>query len=183
MFVCGDTREARSESVIIEIVKEANRILREQGWTQLSMARDAAGKCCSLNDPQAVSFSVWGSIVKAWRFIDPDNEDFYFPFFERKLREILASKWEYHRTVTRWNDEQGMTLDLAAALLDAVIASFPVSPDAADRRGAIVSERAESVALEAQDAARERHAARETALVLSDACANFAYASSAPFIP
>jgi hypothetical protein len=109
---------------VIEILRESRRILKEQGWTRFAMARDATGKSCGLNSETAVSYCLWSSVVKGWRSVDPDNENFYFPFFERKFLEVLKSKYGYAFTVSRWNDERARSLEDVTNLLDELIATI-----------------------------------------------------------
>jgi hypothetical protein len=119
-MACGGT--------VIEILSESRRTLKEKGWTRSAMARDGTGLMCGLNSDQAACYCLWASVVKAWRLVDPENEKFYFPFFERKFLEILELKFSYPFPVTRWNDEVARSLEDVTALLDAVIATIP--PDA-----------------------------------------------------
>lgn len=118
---------ARGET-IIEILSESARMLKEKGWSRYAMARDVNGNTCALNSNQAVSYCLWASVVKGWRSVDPDNEVFYYPFFERKFHETLELKFGYPFTVTRWNDEVAQSLEDVTTFLDDVIATIP--PDA-----------------------------------------------------
>jgi hypothetical protein len=114
-----------SSETVTEILLESGRILKEDGWTQQAMARDANGKICGLNSSEAVSYCLWSSVVRAWRLVDPENEKYYFPFFERRFLEVLRLKFGYPFTVTRWNDEMARSLEDIKSLLDEVIASIP----------------------------------------------------------
>ncbi|SFK19791.1 DUF6197 family protein [Methylocapsa palsarum] len=113
---------------VIKILQESGRTLKEKGWTRFAMARDANGDTCCLNSEHAVSYCLWASVVKGWRTVDPENEKFYFPFFERKFLDVLQLKFGYSFPVTRWNDEVAGSLEEVTQFLNAVIAVIP--PDA-----------------------------------------------------
>ena len=126
-FAWGNSFMARGGTVI-EILSESRRTLKEKGWTRSAMARDGKGMMCGLNSDQAACYCLWASVVKAWRSVDPENEKFYYPFFERTFLEILELKFSYPFPVTRWNDEVAKSLEDVIALLDEVVAAIP--PDA-----------------------------------------------------
>jgi hypothetical protein len=65
-----------------------------------------------------------GALVKAWRTIDPEHEEFYFKYFEKKLSEILLEKYNYQYTYTRWNDHVATSKDDVIQLLHCAITSI-----------------------------------------------------------
>lgn len=115
---------------IIRILAEARQTLSRGGWTRRAMARDASGNSCSLRSDDAVAYCAWASVVKAWRKIDPQNEDFYFSFFEQKFAQVLSAKYGYQFTVTRWNDEVASSVAEVMTLIDAVAAAMLPAPQA-----------------------------------------------------
>lgn len=115
---------------IVRILEESSQTLSRNGWSRHAMARDAAGNSCSLSSGDAVAYCVWASVVKSWRKLDPQNENFYFSFFERKFAEVLSSKYRYRFTLTRWNDEVASSARDAVTLIDDVIATVFAAPQA-----------------------------------------------------
>jgi hypothetical protein len=118
---------APRDETIVAVLNEANRLLQTMGWTRFSMARGACGEAVRPDSAKAASYCLSGALVKAWRTIDPENEEFYFPYFEKKLSAALRKLHGYEGGVTRWNDGQAASLTDVVALIDAVIATIAQS--------------------------------------------------------
>lgn len=111
---------------IIEILTETSELLQRKGWSRFAMARDQYGRRCGPNSIDASCYCLSGALVKSWRTLDPDHEEFYFRYFEKKLSEILMRKYGYDRTFTRWNDEVATCADDVVELINSAIASLLV---------------------------------------------------------
>ena len=77
-----------------------------------------------VNSKDASCYCLSGALVKAWRTIDPLNEEFYFKYFEKKFSDILRESYGYKYTFTRWNDEVATCRDDVVALIHSVITSI-----------------------------------------------------------
>jgi hypothetical protein len=56
--------------------------------------------------------------------IDPKNEDFYFPLFEKKFSAALHDAYGYVGGVSRWNDDLAASREDVVTLINSVIASI-----------------------------------------------------------
>jgi hypothetical protein len=113
-----------SNKAIIEVLMETSQLLQRKGWNKFSMARDDRGAGCGLDSNQASCYCLSGALVKAWRTLDPDNEEFYFKFFEKKFSEILRDAYGYNRTYTQWNDNVATSREDVVKLIHSVITSL-----------------------------------------------------------
>lgn len=91
---------------IIEILLEASRLLNGRGWSKHAMARDVHGNMCGPSSNEASCYCLSGALVKAWRTVDPEHEDFYFKYFEKNFSAVLEEIYKYPFTMTRWNDRK-----------------------------------------------------------------------------
>jgi hypothetical protein len=114
---------------IISILMETSRLLEGKGWNKYSMARTPTGKLCAPDSQEASCYCLSGALVNAWRSIDPDNELFYFPYFESKFSEVLREKYDYPYTYTRWNDNVATSREDVVKLIHDVITSVLTDPD------------------------------------------------------
>ncbi len=112
--------------VIIEVLLEAGNLLQRKGWNKYSMALDNNGAKCAPNSSEAACYCLSGALVKAWRTIDPDNEEFYFKFFEWKFSEVLWAQYNYDRTFTQWNDNVATCREDVVKLIHLVVTSLLV---------------------------------------------------------
>jgi hypothetical protein len=110
--------------VIIEVLLEADRLLQRKGWNKYSMALDDNGDNCGPDSSEATCYCLSGALFKAWRTIDPENEEFYFKFFEVKFTEVLRDQYNYDRTYTQWNDHVATSREDVCGLIHAVITSL-----------------------------------------------------------
>jgi hypothetical protein len=108
---------------IIRVLMETCRLLEGKGWNKYTMARNANGQLCSPDSQDAACYCLSGALVKAWRTIDPQNEDFYFPYFEKKISQVLLEKYNYPYTYTRWNDNVATCREDVIKLIHLVITS------------------------------------------------------------
>ncbi|SFK75826.1 DUF6197 family protein [Methylocapsa palsarum] len=108
---------------IIRVLMETRRLLEGKGWNKYTMARDTKGHLCSPDSQDAACYCLSGALVKAWRTIDPGNEEFYFPYFEKKISEVLLEKYNYPYTYTRWNDNVATCREDVIKLIHLVITS------------------------------------------------------------
>jgi hypothetical protein len=113
-----------SDKILVDVLNEASRQLQMKGWSRFAMARSASGDAVSLNSADACSYCLSGAVVKAWRTIDPKNEDIYFPLFEKKVSAALRNVYGYEGGVSRWNDEVAASRDDVVTLINSVIASI-----------------------------------------------------------
>lgn len=112
------------DKILLDVLNEASRLLQTNGWSRFAMARSACGEAVSLNSAAASSYCLSGALVKAWRTIDPKNEEFYFPIFEKKFSSALRNAYGYEGGVSRWNDEVAVSRDAVVTLINSVIASI-----------------------------------------------------------
>ncbi|VTZ28587.1 conserved hypothetical protein [Methylocella tundrae] len=112
------------DKILVDVLNEASRLLQMKGWSRIAMARSASGQAVSLNSADASSYCLSGALVKAWRTIDPKNEDLYFPLFEKKLSAALRDAYGYEGGVSRWNDEVAASRDDVVTLINSVIVSI-----------------------------------------------------------
>jgi hypothetical protein len=112
------------DKILVDVLNEASRLLQMKGWSRFAMARSACGEAVSLNSADACSYCLSGAVVKAWRTIDPKNEDLYFPLFEKKFSAALRNAYGYEGGVSRWNDEVAGSRDDVVTLINSVIASI-----------------------------------------------------------
>ena len=115
---------ASRDKIIVDVLNEASRLLQTKGWSRFAMARSACGQAVSLNSANASSYCLSGALVRAWRTIDPENEDFYFPVFEKKFSTTLRDAYGYEGGVSRWNDDVAASRDHVLTLINSVIASI-----------------------------------------------------------
>ncbi len=113
-----------NKTLIVAVLGETRRLLQEKGWNRFSMARGADGKAVSPNSSAASCYCLSGALAKAWRTIDPENEDFYFQYFERKFSDALRNVYGYDGAVTRWNDEIATRQEDVVTLIESVIKSI-----------------------------------------------------------
>jgi hypothetical protein len=109
---------------IVNVLMETSQLLQQKGWNKFSMARDPHGEGVGVNSKDASCYCLSGGLVKAWRTVDPQNEDFYFRYFEKKISDILRESYGYDCTFTRWNDEVATCRDDVVALIHSVITSI-----------------------------------------------------------
>jgi hypothetical protein len=112
--------------VIIEVLLEADRLLQRKGWNKYSMALNEKGDHCGPDSSEATCYCLSGALVRAWRTIDPDNEEFYFKFFEAIFFEVLQAQYGYDRTYTQWNDQVATSREDISGLIHAVVMSLQV---------------------------------------------------------
>jgi hypothetical protein len=113
-----------NNKMIVDVLMETSQLLQRKGWNQFSMARDPYGEGVGPDSKNASCYCLSGALVKAWRTIDPENEDFYFRYFEEKFAENLRASYGYDRTFTRWNDEVAASRDDVVNLVHSVITSL-----------------------------------------------------------
>jgi hypothetical protein len=106
---------------IIAVLTEARRLLSEKGWTKFQMARDSSGRAVSLDSLNAACYCLGGALTKAWRIIDPQNEEFYFRYFQAEFSTILKELYNYDYTFTRWGDDVAASKDDVISLIDYLI--------------------------------------------------------------
>lgn len=114
-------------NTIIKILVETSQLLERKGWNKYTMARDANGRRCGPDSEEATCYCLSGALVKAWRTIDPESEEFYFRFFEKKFSEVLLEKYDYNYTYTRWNDTVAKSREDVIQLINEVINSLPAA--------------------------------------------------------
>ncbi|WP_026605549.1 DUF6197 family protein [Methylocapsa acidiphila] len=112
------------DKILVDVLHEASRLLQTKGWSRFAMARSAGGDAVGLNSADACSYCLSGAVVKAWRTIDPKNEDIYFPLFEKKFSATLRDAYGYEGSVSRWNDEVAVSRDDVVTLINSVTASI-----------------------------------------------------------
>lgn len=112
--------------VIIEVLLEAGQLLQQKGWNKYSMARNERGDECGPDSSEAACYCLSGALVKAWRTVDPANEDFYFAFFEKKFADVLRARYDYNRTFTQWNDHVATSQEDVVNLIHSVVTSLLV---------------------------------------------------------
>jgi hypothetical protein len=112
--------------VIIEILLEASNLLQKKGWNKYSMALDQNGDKCGPDSSEAACYCLSGALVKAWRSIDPESEDFYFKYFEKRFSDVLRARYNYDRTFTQWNDNVAMSREDVVNLIHLVVTSLLV---------------------------------------------------------
>lgn len=115
-----------NNETIIRVLMETRRLLEGKGWSKYTMARDPEGQLCGPNNQDAACYCLSGALVRAWRTIDPQNEEFYFPYFESKISAVLKAKYNYPYTYTRWNDHVATSRDDVVKLIHDVITSVLV---------------------------------------------------------
>jgi len=113
-----------SNKVIVDVLMETSHLLQQKGWNKFSMARDPRGEGVSPDSKNASCYCLSGALVKAWRTIDPQNEDFYFKYFETKFSDDLRESYGYDHTFTRWNDEVATCREDVVTLIHSVITSI-----------------------------------------------------------
>lgn len=119
--------------LIIEILSASSALLVESGWGKRAMARDRNGVACDLNARNRAFYCLSGALVTTWRAIDPENEDFYFNYFESAFSYVLTEKYNYDRTLTQWNDDVATCRDDIVQLIHTVIHSVRACPEKVDR--------------------------------------------------
>lgn len=124
-----ERRMMNKNQTIISILMETARLLEGKGWNKYSMARTSAGKLCAPDSREASCYCLSGALVKAWRTIDPANEEFYFPYFESKFSEVLLEKYKYPYTYTRWNDNVATSREDVVKLIHEVITAVLTEPE------------------------------------------------------
>ncbi len=67
----------------------------ESNWTQLALARNAAGESIDPNDPEAVCWCLYGAIMKC------------YPFGERGLMAMDVQKYIERGSALTFNDQMG----------------------------------------------------------------------------
>lgn len=112
--------------VIIEVLLDASDLLQQKGWNKYSMARNENGDECGPDSSEAACYCLSGALVRAWRTVDPDNEEFYFKFFEKKFSEVLRARYDYNRTFTQWNDHVATSREDVVNLIHTVVTSLLV---------------------------------------------------------
>lgn len=128
-----------SAEVIIKVLIEAGQLLQRKGWSKFSMARDENGAKCGPDSAEAACYCLSGALVKAWRTIDPANEEFYFRFFEKKFSEVLRAKYSYDRTFTQWNDQIATSREDVVNLIHTVITSLLIEQSASHAEAKLLS--------------------------------------------
>ncbi len=123
-----------SNKVIVDVLLETSNLLQQKGWNKFSMARDPRGEGVGPNSEDASCYCLSGALVRAWRTIDPQNEDFYFKYFEKKFSDDLRETYGYDHTFTRWNDEVATSRDNVVTLIHSVITSILRDDASADPR-------------------------------------------------
>ena len=113
-----------SNKIIVDVLMETSHLLQQKGWNKFSMARDPQGENVGPNSKDASCYCLSGALVRAWRTIDPQNEDFYFKYFEKKFSDDLRESYGYDHTFTRWNDEVATSRDNVVTLIHNVITSI-----------------------------------------------------------
>jgi hypothetical protein len=113
-----------SNKIIVDVLMETSQLLQQKGWNKFSMARDPRGGGVGPNSKDASCYCLSGALVKAWRTIDPQNEDFYFKYFEKKFADDLRETYGYDHTFTRWNDEVATCRENVVTLIHSVITSI-----------------------------------------------------------
>jgi hypothetical protein len=150
MFTCDDGRIFLMSKIeegiimpgnqtIVEVLRETSRLLERKGWNKFSMARGPFGQGVGPNSNAASCYCVCGALVKAWRTVDPQNEDFYFRYFEKKLADVLHQNYGYGHTFTRWNDEVAACRDDVVSFINSVIASILEDDPAAGPYGDLLA--------------------------------------------
>lgn len=114
-----------NNKIIIDVLGEASQLLQRKGWDRFAMARDECGKSVDLNSNEASCYCLSGALCKAWRVIDPANEEFYFKYFEKKFSDVLHESYGFGGTFTRWNDSVATSRDDVLNLIQSVISSLP----------------------------------------------------------
>jgi hypothetical protein len=114
-------------SLIVEILSASSRLLVQNGWSQRAMARDRNGAACNLDARDGAFYCLSGALVTTWRAIDPENEEFYFQYFENAFSYVLTKKYDYDRTLTQWNDNVATCRDDIVQLIHTVIHSVQAS--------------------------------------------------------
>lgn len=112
-----------NNETIVRVLMETCRLLEGKGWNKYTMARNANGQVCGPDSQEAACYCLSGALVKAWRTIDPQNEEFYFPYFEKKISQVLVEKYNYRYTYTRWNDNVATCREDVIKLIHLVITS------------------------------------------------------------
>lgn len=136
---------------IIKILVEARSLIEQGGWSQFCIARDRTGNVVDAHAGEACRFCLSGALCKAWRALDPANEDFYFRYFEEVFSAVLRVRYGYDRTFTQWNDHVATSQKEVVVLIDRVIAHV-------EEREAVVAQ--ESLVVRAAPAARLRRGRR-----------------------
>jgi hypothetical protein len=113
-----------SNKIIVDVLMETSQLLQQKGWNKFSMARDPHGEGVGPNSKNASCYCLSGALVKAWRTIDPQNEDFYFKYFEKKFADDLRETYGYNHPFTRWNDEVATCRENVVTLIHSVITSI-----------------------------------------------------------
>ena len=113
-----------SNKMIVDVLMETSQLLQQKGWNKFSMARDPNGEGVGPNSKDASCYCLSGALVKAWRTLDAQNEDFYFRYFEQKFAEDLRESYGYDHTFTRWNDEVATSRDHVVTLIHSVITAI-----------------------------------------------------------
>lgn len=116
-----------NKDVTINILSEASRLLNGNGWIKYNMARDAHGNVCVPTRSEASCFCLSGALVRAWRTIDPAQEEFYYKYFEAKFAEVLEQKYNYIYPYTRWNDQVAKCKEDVIGLIDSVVTNIAES--------------------------------------------------------
>ena len=112
------------DKIIVNVLIETSRLLQKKGWNKFSMARGPLGEAVSPDSIDASSYCLSGALVRAWRTVDPENENFYFRYFEKTFSEALRTIYGYEGTFTRWNDEVATCADDVVTLIHSVITSI-----------------------------------------------------------
>ena len=122
----------RNNETIVRVLMEACRLLEGKGWNKYTMARNANGQHCGPDSQDAACYCLSGALVKSWRTVDPQNEEFYFPYFESKIAQVLKAKYDYPYTYTRWNDNVATCREDVVKLIQDVITSVLTDPEVSD---------------------------------------------------
>lgn len=112
---------AVDDKLIIAILLDARSLLQHSGWSQFCIARDDHGAVVDAHGAAACRYCLSGALCKAWRRLDPGNEDYYFGYFEEKFSAVLRRVYGYDRTFTQWNDHVATSCEQVLGLIDAVI--------------------------------------------------------------
>jgi hypothetical protein len=104
-----------------DTLRAARALIAEKGWTQGSVAVDAAGKLTDAADlDRAACFCAWGAVIAVTRF--HDNEE--CRAIERDACRLLAraiGKSSIGHIII-WNDEAGRTREEVLTAFDKAIA-------------------------------------------------------------
>jgi hypothetical protein len=132
-----------------ELIRHAADLIRAQGWSQGGAARDVTGEIVQLLDvgragdsrvrvnPRAVSFSIYGALVKAQELYgEPTQVGLMWDTLMRLAREagdVADGGTNYVHPVIQYNETEGRTVDEVLALLERAAAATEAQINPADQ--------------------------------------------------